>query len=350
MLFELGVMRSVVLSVIMFIAANSLALRASASWRKPRCELHCRESGSTSKGMKHVALAELGSGCCHGGDSTKAAIRACNNAIEWNSVKVRTIIPGGYEAMRLHVHLGVPEPAEVDLEAVARCFPHGQLLPILVEEGGLRGSHRAGLPADEPTEAHMTVAVACVTVGFGKPDDVDSESAAAESEPVAQEPEPVAARVTPATPATSVAPANLGRVPTDAEMQPGSPEMLLRARETEARLAARVLAPYEAAALVTDEDDVEIVDVRSPSQRANHVINERSGVGVMGALCVPLEDIVGGSTELLPPPDKPVLLVCSQGPRSLVALDYLADAWPRAVCVEGGIAAWDRAKLPTEQL
>ena len=64
----------------------------------------CRiESGATSKGMHSVALVELGSGCCRGGDSTKAAIRACNDAIEWNSVKVRTIIPGGYEAMRLHV-------------------------------------------------------------------------------------------------------------------------------------------------------------------------------------------------------------------------------------------------------
>ena len=91
----------------------------------------CRtESGSTSKGMASVALVELGSGCCHGGDSTKAAIRACNNAIEWNSVKVRTIIPGGYEAMRLHVHIAVPAPDTVDLEAVAECFPYGQLLPV----------------------------------------------------------------------------------------------------------------------------------------------------------------------------------------------------------------------------
>ena len=44
----------------------------------------------TSKGMGNVALVELGSGCCHGDDSTKAAVRACNDAIEWASVKVRT--------------------------------------------------------------------------------------------------------------------------------------------------------------------------------------------------------------------------------------------------------------------
>ena len=113
------------------------------------------ESGSTSKGMAKVALVELGSGCCHNTNSTKAAIRACNNAIEWNSVKVTTIIPGGYDALRLHVQIGVPSPETVDLAAVARCFPYGQLLPVAVEEGGLLGSSRAGVPSDEPPEAKM---------------------------------------------------------------------------------------------------------------------------------------------------------------------------------------------------
>ena len=51
-----------------------------------------------------------------------------------------------------------------------------------------------------------------------------------------------------------------------------------------------------------------------------------------------------------PPADQPVLLVCSKGPKSLVALDFLADLCPRAVCVAGGIAAWDEAALPTEDV
>lgn len=122
----------------------------------------------TSKGMDKVALVELGSGCCHRSDNpTKACVRACDNAVEWNSVKVRNIIPGSYDAMRLHVQIGVPNPSLVDLDEVAKCFPYGTLAkPILVEEGGLLGSSRAGLPADEPAEAHMTVAVACVTIGW----------------------------------------------------------------------------------------------------------------------------------------------------------------------------------------
>ena len=118
--------------------------------------VHSRiESESTSKGMAKVALVELGSGCCHGANSTKAAIRACNDAIEWNSVKVTNIIPGGYDAMRLHVQIAVPSPATVDVDAVARCFPYGQLLPVAVEEGGLLGSSRAGVASDEPSEALM---------------------------------------------------------------------------------------------------------------------------------------------------------------------------------------------------
>ena len=116
--------------------------------------------------MDNVALVELGTGCCHGDKATKAAVRACNDAVEWNSIKVRTIIPGSYDAMKIHVQLAVPSPSEVDLEAVAACFPYGTLLPIAVEQGGLRGSSRAGLVDDEPPEAFMTVAVACVTIGW----------------------------------------------------------------------------------------------------------------------------------------------------------------------------------------
>ena len=49
-------------------------------------------------------------------------------------------------------------------------------------------------------------------------------------------------------------------------------------------------------------------------------------------------------------PAQPLLLVCSKGPKSLVALDYLAERCPRAVAVEGGITAWDAAVLPTEEV
>mmetsp|Transcript_13463 Transcript_13463/g.43805 ORF Transcript_13463/g.43805 Transcript_13463/m.43805 type:complete len:124 (-) Transcript_13463:402-773(-) len=85
--------------------------------------------------------------------------------------------------MRLHVQLAVPEPEAVDLDAVAACFPYGTLVRVDVEQGGLRASSRAGLLAEEPAEAHMTVAVACVTVGWGDPDAAGAGSALEEAAP-----------------------------------------------------------------------------------------------------------------------------------------------------------------------
>lgn len=331
------------------------------------------ESGSTSKGMAKVALVELGSGCCHNTNSTKAAIRACNDAIEWNSVKVTTIIPGGYDALRLHVQIGVPSPETVDMDAVARCFPYGQLLPVAVEEGGLLGSSRAGVPNDEPPEAKMTVAVACVTLGYGVPEATEADNRAAEAEWPAAAFEAAAAPAAEADWAADwAAETSLGEMsageallrgglsgsprplpagaPTAAEMEPGSEAMLQRAAAAKARLAARVLTPYEVAALICDdeeEEEVEILDVRTPAQRATHEINGHGPLTPRGARAASLDDMVDGRVAL-PSPEQLVVLVCSRGPKSLVALDWLAEACPRAVCVDGGITAWDVAKLPTE--
>ena len=144
--------------------------------------------------------------------------------------------------------------------------------------------------------------------------------------------------------------------PTAAEMEPGSEAMLLRAAAAKARLTARVLTPYEVAALICDEDDdddegddqgVEFLDVRTAAQRATHEINGRGPMTPRGARSASLDDMVGGRVAL-PSPEQLVVLVCSRGPKSLVALDWLAEACPRAVCVDGGITAWDVAKLPTE--
>jgi uncharacterized protein (TIGR02058 family) len=125
---------------------------------------------TTTKGMDKVVVVQTGCGCCHGRNATKAAIRACRDAIEYNSVKIRTIIPGGYEAMKIHVQLGVPSFGEsesaVDVEAVAKEFPYGKLLPIVVEEGGLLASNGIQLAGIGEAKADMTLAVACVTIGY----------------------------------------------------------------------------------------------------------------------------------------------------------------------------------------
>ena len=52
-----------------------------------------------------------------GQDATKAAVRACRNAIEFNSIpSIRAIVPGGYDAMKLHIQIGAPEGAEINLD------------------------------------------------------------------------------------------------------------------------------------------------------------------------------------------------------------------------------------------
>jgi uncharacterized protein (TIGR02058 family) len=301
------------------------------------------ESGSTSKGMGLVALVELGSGCAHGISPTKAAVRACNDAVEWNSIKVGTIIPGSYDNMKVHVHIAVPHSSEVDVQAIRDCFPYGKLLPVSVVDGGLLGSSRAGLPEDEPPEAMMTVANACVTVGFDP-----LPLAASGSTPSAAAASPTPPPPSPALDASARAPGLLGR-PTEAELTPGSPELLARADASASRWGSRVLTPYEAFAFLADEDDVEIYDVRTEEQRASHSINGRGAKTVLGSISRPIDDIVSGAAEP-PPANQPVLLVCSKGPKSLVALDFLSAVCPKAVCVAGGIAAWDAAALPTEDV
>ena len=148
------------------LAGGLLQQSASSRTSRPVLLAQADSLDGTAKGLATVALVELGSGCCHGEDDTKAAVRACNAAVEWASIKVRNIIPGGYEAMKLHVHLATPNPAKVDLERVADCFPYGELCAVQLERGGLLASSRGNLAAAEPAAGRMTVANVCVTVGW----------------------------------------------------------------------------------------------------------------------------------------------------------------------------------------
>ena len=119
--------------------------------------------------MQQVLFVECGFGCDqHGQNATKAVVRACRSAIEFNSIpSIGKIVPGGYDNMKLHLQIGVPGPAsEIDLEAVAAVFPYGQILPIQIEHGGLLVHSGIALPAMGDTNDDMIIAVACVTVGY----------------------------------------------------------------------------------------------------------------------------------------------------------------------------------------
>lgn len=63
-------------------------------------------SGSSREGdtphVANVLMVECGFGNdSHGQNATKAAKRACRNAIEFNSLSIKKMVPGGYEAMKL---------------------------------------------------------------------------------------------------------------------------------------------------------------------------------------------------------------------------------------------------------
>ena len=81
-----------------------------------------------------------------------------------------------------------------------------------------------------------------------------------------------------------------------------------------------------------------LVDVREA--------DELAALRVPGALHVPLSDFATTSADL--PRDRPLLLLCASGRRSLVAAEYLQRNGHADVAnVSGGIIEWQKRGLPT---
>jgi rhodanese-related sulfurtransferase len=79
-----------------------------------------------------------------------------------------------------------------------------------------------------------------------------------------------------------------------------------------------------------------VVDVRTTTEfRAGHV---------PGAINVPMDEIESRLDDL--PQGRPVVLVCASGRRSELTRAQLGDRLPGAVCLEGGMGAWELAGRP----
>ena len=84
------------------------------------------------------------------------------------------------------------------------------------------------------------------------------------------------------------------------------------------------------------------------------MINGRAGVAIRGADSLPLNAMVlegAAAAADAAAHDGPLLLHCSKGPKSLVALSYLAPLVPsqtRVYVVDGGVTAWEDNNLPVE--
>ncbi|HEY3912032.1 MAG TPA: Lin0512 family protein [Stellaceae bacterium] len=102
---------------------------------------------------KRVIL-EMGSGNdLHGGDYTKAAVRAVADALHHSSLSLIRTLGLDSRRMQVEVTIGVQQPDRVDAAAVKAALPHGEVT-VRVVKGGL----------DVPDETGDTAIIAAAAV------------------------------------------------------------------------------------------------------------------------------------------------------------------------------------------
>jgi uncharacterized protein (TIGR02058 family) len=102
-------------------------------------------------------ITEFGTGNdLHGGDYTKAAIRAVEDAIHHSSLTLIRTLGLDPTAMQVAVTIGVQQPDKVVPDRVRAALPHGQVT-VRVVKGGL------DIP-DDDTGDRAIIAAAAVTV------------------------------------------------------------------------------------------------------------------------------------------------------------------------------------------
>ena len=126
--------------------------------------------GESSKPhIQNVLFVECGWGNdSHGQSSTKAAVRACRNAIEFNSIpSINRLVPGGYDNLKLDIILAVPPKYQtgLDLEKVAAAFPYGDT-KFTIQDGGMIAP--SGIAIEKLGDANEDMVIVCssVTVGY----------------------------------------------------------------------------------------------------------------------------------------------------------------------------------------
>jgi uncharacterized protein (TIGR02058 family) len=102
-------------------------------------------------------ITEFGTGNdLHGGDYTKAAVRAVQDAIHHSSLTLIRNLGIDAKTMQVEVTIGVQRPARVDLAAVKSALPHGEV-SVKAVKGGL------DVPDDDGRDTAI-IATAAVTV------------------------------------------------------------------------------------------------------------------------------------------------------------------------------------------
>ncbi len=106
----------------------------------------------------------------HGQSATKASIRACRNAIEFNSIpSIQRLLSdsGGYDALKLDVLLAIPskyQTNELDLDKVVEVFPYGDVR-VDIQDGGM--VTKSGIAIDRFGDVNDDMVVVCASVIVG---------------------------------------------------------------------------------------------------------------------------------------------------------------------------------------
>ena len=112
--------------------------------------------------MAKRIILEMGSGNdLHGGDYTKAAVRAVEDAMHHSSLTFSRTLGVDPRTMQVEVTIGVQQPQKVDAEVVKRTLPHGQVT-VNVVKGGL------DIPDEEARDVAV-IASAAVAVRLEPP-------------------------------------------------------------------------------------------------------------------------------------------------------------------------------------
>ncbi|MBW2465735.1 MAG: rhodanese-like domain-containing protein [Deltaproteobacteria bacterium] len=99
----------------------------------------------------------------------------------------------------------------------------------------------------------------------------------------------------------------------------------------------KTVTPSEAFNLIKNRQDILLVDVRGKDELYEGYIE--------GSIFMPLWDIIKGVQR--PPQDKPILLICAVGGRSLALGKLMSqNGWNEIYNLKGGISAWKDADLP----
>jgi len=99
----------------------------------------------------------------------------------------------------------------------------------------------------------------------------------------------------------------------------------------------QTITPLQAKALIESRADLQLIDCRSPEEF-------RQGA-LPGSKLIPFWEFTKGNYDL--PKDKPVLLVCAVGGRSLAVGQLLsARGYPEVYNLKGGLDAWIEQRVP----